>query len=649
MMKARKNKGLKSLTYKIICLMTVITIVTFLIGCGEAEQDNGTENLLTPYEDDEDLLSSEQVNDEDLLLSEQAYEAENPLPPEDDFDGLYGIAVQVQNEDALVEIITTADETKIIELTQDIQLSATLLIPENKSIVLTSTNGNTFSLVAGGNFDVIRVENEARLVINGIHISRSPNTEGRGLNNFGRLILNSGLIADHLNNNEGALGWGGGVLNNFGASFIMRGGTITSNNAANSGGGVFNQGTFYFHGGDISENNASSGGGILNNGDFIMDGGMISHNTAQRGSGMYNGAMATFALKSGNIYRNISDGSGGGIFNRGTATMQGGVISGNISGGSENGSGGGILNNGVDAVFVIDSGEILNNTAYWGGGVANFGGTVIMNNGIISYNEAGFGGGIQNQWFPGDDNSIAYFNLNDGIISFNTANHNGGGINNTSNGDFSMQGGTISNNSANGNGGGVQNNGNFLMRSGTISNNSSESNDWSGGGGVANSGTYAIFIIDNGEIVRNRSYWGGGVFNNAGTFTMNNGTISHNEARRNGGGIQNQPDISYVVGYLNINGGTVSFNTANNNGGGINNASRGSVRGVATMQGGTVSNNNANIGGGINNTAVFTMHGGNITSNTGLLGGGGVRSSGEHYEFDHVRGDISNNTPNNID
>jgi len=187
------------------------------------------------------------------------------------------------------------------------------------------------------------------------------------------------------------------------------------------------------------------------------------------------------------------------------------------------------------------------------------------------------------------------------------------------------------------------------MQGGTVTGNNAIN---SNGGGVSNEGSNAMFILENGKITRNRSAWGGGVFNNRGTFNMNSGNISYNEALRYGGGVQNQAIRSQdeieneedIFGYFNFNGGTISNNTANSNGGGVHN----SDRGIIIMLGGTLSNNNANDGGGIRNWGIFHMRGGSITSNTGINGVGGVHSAGVYSEFNHVRGDIFDNRPRDL-
>ena len=278
------------------------------------------------------------------------------------------VDAQANDESDLTRLISGANDVISIELTEDINLSVTLTIPASKSVVLTSAADNIFSLTAVGSFDAIEVENGAALTIDNIQILRSPNTHGRGIHNKGTLILENGIIDGHVNIYEGALGWGGGILNNFGANFIMRGGTISNNRTASAGGGVFNHphAVFTMECGYIRRNStAYGGGGVYNVGQFNMQGGVISENNASGdGGGVFNGATGEFNASNGEIYRNSANLSGGGVINyeAGILTMLGASISHNSAA-----WGGGVLNWGT---FVMHEGQITSNRAnYLGGGV----------------------------------------------------------------------------------------------------------------------------------------------------------------------------------------------------------------------------------------------------------------------------------------
>lgn len=140
-------------------------------------------------------------------------------------------------------------------------------------------------------------------------------------------------------------------------------GTIRGGNNTNGGGGIHNEGTLNFNGGTIS-NNASghSGGGIYNAGTLEISGEntiIRDNSTTKLGAGIYNGTGGAVILTSGTIQSNTNNGEhGGGIYNNGTLTINGGTISSNtVSTASKHG--GGIYNAGT---LSINGGTIQSNT-----------------------------------------------------------------------------------------------------------------------------------------------------------------------------------------------------------------------------------------------------------------------------------------------
>ncbi len=142
--------------------------------------------------------------------------------------------------------------------------------------------------------------------------------------------------------------------------------------------------------------------------------------------------------------------------------------------------------------------------------------------------------------------------------------------------------------------------------------------------------------------------YGGGVYINAGTFTMYGGTITGNTATRGGGVGVNYSNTQTSV--FNMEGGTIKNNTAIVYGGGVfnfgstinlkggeisDNAAIGSSYGYGggvsnsagtfNMSGGTIKNNTANLFGGVRfDSGTFTMTGGEIVGNNATLSTGGV-------------------------
>jgi hypothetical protein len=165
-----------------------------------------------------------------------------------------------------------------------------------------------------------------------------------------------------------------------------------------------------------------------------------------------------------------------------------------------------------------------------GGGLFNFGGTVIENS-IISGNS---GRGVSNGGALTIENSIISGNTEYGVI-----NNKGGTL-------------TIANSTVSGNTMlGVFNNGTLGIANSTISNNS--------GVGVV---SFDTLVIANSTISGNTSNSGGGGVTNYGRLTIVNSTISGNRANH-GGGILNSvfPDYGYV-GTLTLNNSLIVGNQA---------------------------------------------------------------------------------------
>ena len=219
-----------------------------------------------------------------------------------------------------------------------------------------------------------------------------------------------------------------------------------------AGAGVYNEagyggtGSLTMKNCDVYRNDAEiyGGGGITNVGTMTIESCNIYRNTASTadgdnwGGGIENGG--TLDIKNSNIYRNTAY-YGGGIANvpglsssraliPGVITITNSKIFGNTAIADAFGSGGyggGIANYyGDDPTSVktdLVSTAIYDNTAvYGGGGIFNWGGTVIMDSGSsITKNVAGNGGGIYNGDLYGASGYSPVVDMEGGSISANTA------------------------------------------------------------------------------------------------------------------------------------------------------------------------------------------------------------------------------------
>lgn len=157
------------------------------------------------------------------------------------------------------------------------------------------------------------------------------------------------------------------------------------------------------------------------------------------GGGIFN--RGTLTINNCTISDNEADNNSGGIQNSGNMTVNNSIISGN-----EGGGGGGGIENGGD--LTITNSNISNNTAFVsiGGGIQNNGGTLSIENSTINSNEAGdSGAGIANV----EGGTI---NIINSTISDNSSGFEGGGIFNSF-GTVDMNNVTIAfNNAASGGG-----------------------------------------------------------------------------------------------------------------------------------------------------------------------------------------------------
>jgi len=184
-------------------------------------------------------------------------------------------------------------------------------------------------------------------------------------------------------------------------------------------------------------------------------------------------------------------------------------------------------------------------------------------------------------------------------------------------GNFEMYGGSIADNNSYSMGGGIfiTSMGSFTMNGGRISGNAVTGGTRGGGVSVYN----GTFILNEGEISQNEAYAGGGVAVSRGSFTMNGGIIKGNTVASsagmpcNGGGVVTD---AFGNGSFNMTGGIISGNYATGNGGGVFVQTR-----FFTMSGGSIVNNNADvIGGGICGSNDFGLSG-NVTVKDNVVGG----------------------------
>lgn len=346
----------------------------------------------------------------------------------------------------LQEAVNAANDGDTIELEKDIKLSATLNIPGDKNITITSKNDSTYTIVADedANLDTLIKMNEgAQTTFENINI-RGLGASTAVIDSEGKLTLSkdSRIYRSEITaNNKGAV-----YIHGSKASFTLNGGvldknTITADNSATVR--VADGAKIEIKSGEI-KNNAfpetgggydagyGTGGIYLESGaSGTMSGGTISGNTARRGAAIKlagdSSERTTFTLNGGTITANTNT-NGTGV-NAANATAAGAVY---------------ITNN---SDFIMNDGEITDNVGGMGGAVT-----------VVDWK-------LQNN----QDENLTSFTMNGGTISGNSA-RSGGGIYSYSNGTV-LNAGTISGNTASILGGGVYVEGNTTYYSTTQFNN----------------------------------------------------------------------------------------------------------------------------------------------------------------------------------
>ncbi|THF86308.1 hypothetical protein E7T09_14000 [Deinococcus sp. KSM4-11] len=183
-----------------------------------------------------------------------------------------------------------------------------------------SINGNKVTGTTDGGGGV-RVSGSSAFTLAGGKISGNTAVKtGGGVTLGGQMVMTGGSITGNTVTNrtsgQDLGGGGGGVRMYAGSSLTASGGTI-SNNTAWYGGGVETGGafqtspaaTFVLSGGTVSSNHADGnvGGGFFNGGVLTVQTGSVTGNSASAGGGVFNIKGATYAQTGGTVTGNTPD------------------------------------------------------------------------------------------------------------------------------------------------------------------------------------------------------------------------------------------------------------------------------------------------------------------------------------------------------
>jgi len=285
----------------------------------------------------------------------------------------------------------------------------------NSLIVGNTANGD------GGGFYI----SSGRVMLSGGQIvSNAANYGGGMVIGSGHATLSGGQIVSNTARN----GYGGGVHIGSGSLTVQENSLIAHNVATGTvsarGGGIYiSSGSVELNASQLANNTAkTSGGGAfvsIGTASLVMNGGEIGGNTAQTGGGIYVSS-GKVTLMGGEIVSNTA-GAGGGVYVNNSAavlTQTGSTLIAHNVANANYGGGLGVANGRVS----LSGGQVVSNTAQYGGGLCNMVGSLTLVNTTVSGNRAtaGDGGGLRSN---GGTTVITYT-----TIASNTASGTGGGI-----------------------------------------------------------------------------------------------------------------------------------------------------------------------------------------------------------------------------
>lgn len=288
-----------------------------------------------------------------------------------------------------------------------------------------------------------------------------------------------------------------------------------------------------------------SGGGIYNRGALTLAYSTVANNNAANGGGIYTDN-ASLTLTGSTISNNTARVGGGIRSLSSTLKLAGGTVANNTA---DSGDGGGMII--ISGALILTNSMVMNNTALSGGGIANYSGTVSLTSCTISGNTSG-----------GIGNYGGILTMTDCMVSGNNSPDIAGGIYN--NGLMTLIHSTVSGNRAmsSGLGGGGILNGFFLtLTDSKVSRNTATNGS---GGGIYNYVAASATLIGSTISDNTAGFAGGGIYDNSGTLALANSTVSGNTVNGTygtGGGI-------YANGFTLTNS-TISGNTASKHSGGI--------------------------------------------------------------------------------
>ena len=271
-------------------------------------------------------------------------------------------------------------QTGVTNISLDAALGALELNDASGTIFIQGPGAGALT-ISGGNTRRFQIDAATTAELEGITIAGGHDANGGGILNNGILTITNCVVTGNLADS------GGGGIDNEGTLTISNS-TITKNSAA-TGGAILNDGLLAVRNCAILDNSAGTGGGLYNTSIANISGSTFSDNSGgQNGGAVANAASGILTVTATTISRNQANGSAGGVYNQGTASLSGDTLTTN----SAKGAGGGGVESSGSIALADDT--LAGNSASTSGGGVYADGTAILTNDTIAGNTAATGGGV---------------------------------------------------------------------------------------------------------------------------------------------------------------------------------------------------------------------------------------------------------------
>lgn len=407
----------------------------------------------------------------------------------------------------------------------------------------TTINGGSTITVDGNHSRIFNVNSGVTLTLNSLTLYNGFNSgDGGAIYNNGTLNISSSKFIS----NGTASGYSGGAIESLGTLNITN--SEFANNKAGNGGALFPRESTSvttitnskFHDNQTLNTTNGWGGAMLiwNGAQMNITSSDFVNNTARQGGAFYVTSVSSLNMTGGSISSNhATAGNGGGIYSDEVTTLHNVSLSGN----SASLDGGSIFQTESGAAALYDS-TVTNNTAQNGGGIyVDTNGHLIISSCTVNGNQASGGdangGGLYVSTGATALVEYSVFDSNHSEQDYGGAIYNAGP-------DLGVNHSTLSNNTARNSGGGIYNDtgGETAMGFSTVSGNSSNSS-----GGGLNNATGGTMVLSYSTLSGNQSFAGAALFNGVtGTLNIFNSTVSGNTASHDGGGVEDQGQITLL-------------------------------------------------------------------------------------------------------